>query len=81
MQTFHDEENTERIATKLDGRRRDSPIIRTEANGIIATHFWQFGGAMPKSSIMNDQDVVYCSRLFTFKLAQTHSFTMGFSSS
>ena len=56
LQTFYDENNTEWIATKPDWRKRDSPIIRTEANDITGTHFFQFGGAIPKSSITNEEE-------------------------
>ena len=55
LQIFYDELNTEWVATKPDIRRRDSPIIILEANGIKAKYFWQFGGAIPAADITNKE--------------------------
>ena len=56
LQVIYDSLHTEWIATKPDIRRRDSPIINVDANGIKAIYFWQFGGAIPAAEIMNDDE-------------------------
>ena len=56
LQISYDLLNVEWIATKPNPRKRDSPIIEINANGIRAVYFWQLGGAIPAAEVSNDDE-------------------------